>query len=320
MDFYNELVNKTDEEVTEITRKRINELEEEYEKNSDDPDENIIGYKLDYNPEYKAITVNGNQEELSFVSRCFYHGYISKKTKVVYGLKYNYEGEICNKGAFYYLEDDSYIYEFCEYIKDKEVEDEYDLMHYILEFMLGYFKKIEMIDREEMHSLIYKDNKTYFPPIRRHLLTDFKDKGNALCSEYAVMAQNLMSMFKISSSIVIGAEKIDNNGLEQHAFNLIELTDPTTGEKKTFLADFQNYIITYDIDYEPIDIMPFLGRIDELSNEFLESFLHEKKELTFEDYGYLVVGDSAFRIGYDRNRTYLVDNVVYGEKMLTKRN
>ncbi len=63
---------------------------------------------------------------LQFMVRCFYNQFLPKNMKVVYGLRWDsLSGKASNRGNYYYMNDQEYLYDFCKFIKDKEIVDEY---------------------------------------------------------------------------------------------------------------------------------------------------------------------------------------------------
>lgn len=320
MDFYKTICNKSKEEIQELTRKRIEELEQ---KNSDE-EQNIIGYKIDYNPTKFEISIIDGEKSFGVDLRCFYNGYITKNSKIVYGMRYDFDGNASNDGDYYYLDDDSYIYEFSNYIRDIEVHDEYDMLYYILEFLKYYFGTFKEVDREVMNKLIQKEDGTYFPPIRKHELTDFKRKGNALCSEYATMAQNLMSVFGIESSIVIGNERVKNSNpaddtYESHAFNIVEINEPDTNSQRAYLVDFLNSVTCYDEQYNVVEHMPFLAEIEEYNDELIHKLINSEIKLEYPDYCLMYFNSSVIKLGFERTRSYYISNRIEQSKVLKKK-
>ena len=202
MNFYEQIVNLNEKNLRKKIKRKIDKLERKTRKNN--PDYNVLGYHVPANKE-KYDTYEGEEgTNFDLEMRCFYNGYICKNSKVVYGLVYDLNGNAGNYGSYYYVDDDEYIYDFCKYIQDKEIEDIFELLEYMLDFLKDYFGRIKLIDRNNMFQLLYKNEDELYDPIQEHSITHFKNKGNAMCTEYSVMAQNLMRVFDIESYLMIG--------------------------------------------------------------------------------------------------------------------
>ena len=109
---------KTDEEIKEIVDFFISEyVEESKELNNGN---HSIGRELELNPVKKF---NHLEFEIpNVVNR--WEGYIPLGTKIIYGTRVNPDGPtVCNGGSYYYMDDESYLYEFAKFIKDKPIND-----------------------------------------------------------------------------------------------------------------------------------------------------------------------------------------------------
>ena len=304
MNFYNEIKNLDSLHLKEKVRLRI----EEEEKLSFDVDDNVstIGYLLDYNPKDFHIDKN-------FISqfgvdiRCFYSGYIHRGMKFVYGLSYDGLGIVSNDGRYYYLDTDQYIYDFCEFIHDKDIVNEFELFDYLLEFIRDYFGVIKDVDRDKMFQMIRRgDNRIYYDPISEHQFSWFHKAGNAMCSEYALIVQNVLSVFGMDSYFVIGREKTGNEASDSHAFNLVSFVEEDTEEEVHALIDFANYVNVFDVHFHCVGESPYIGYLDKLDEEFVQGIVQGKNHLIYQDYAYLIVGDELVQIGYGRDRDYYV--------------
>lgn len=294
MDFYKELIKLNDKEIDELVDYRIEWLEQ-------DKDVNYIGYNAENNFVKHDVIENNNERSYNLTMRCFHVGFIPKNTKIIYGMIYSYDGNISNEGNYYYIDSHKYIKDFCKYIKDYDIDNEYELFNYILDFLRDYFGSIEKISRDDMFKLIKDDNNRNYDLINEHCLSQFKGKGNALCTEYSIMAQNLLSVFGITSYLVIGKIKTGDNEEDAHAFNLISVND------NDYLIDFSNYVRVLDVNFEYLGESPFIGKLDVIDQEFVDAFINEEEVLEFDDYNYLVVGNSLAKISFDRKRRYFID-------------
>lgn len=316
MNIYKRIEHLSDEELKEMVSRRIKYLECKAKR--ENPGFNELGYHVSENPQQFNVNHTENGANFEVELRCFYNNYIPKGSKMVYGLYYNMVGMAGNTGSYYYIDDDSYILDFCRFVKDKEIEDEFELFDYMLEFIRDYFGYIKEIDRSEMFQLICKDEMNYFPSQKKHSITDFKGKGNALCSEYAVMAQNLMRFFGFESYLMIGHEKVGDSKPESHAFNLINFKHSSEKKNKSAVIDFSNFVKVFDMNYQKIGEMPFIGYIDQLDQEYAEKLINQEEHMVFEDYSYYIIGDTLAKIGYDRTRDYYIDRQILPENEIEK--
>lgn len=318
MDFLEEIYTLNDEDLTKRIKEKIEELEEQ--SKIDNHDINEIGFLLDYNPNDYYL-MDPNKESFCVKLRCFYGGFIPKGMKMIYGLTYNHNGIASNEGRYYTIDDDSYLYDFCKYIKDKDIINEYELFEYTLDFMRDYFGNIKQLEREDMLKMIYqnKDTRVAYHPTQERGLSWFKNKGNAMCSEYAVMAQNILSLFDMQMCLVVGREQTGNEKGESHAFNFVTFTEKETGEEVNALIDFANFVHIYDMNFKKVGASPFIHYIDNLDEEYMMKFLSEDEHLVLPDYSYYILGDKMSQIEYERNRDYYVDKELIPDESVNKR-
>ena len=203
-----------------------------------------------------------------------------------------------------YIDDDSYVLEFCKYIRDKEVNNEYELFNYLLKFINNYFKKIKDVDRYEMFKMIKKSKRNYYSPVNEHKFSEFKGKGNAMCSEIAVVAGNILNVFGMDTHIVIGYVNEDGEEDSAHAYNLISYTETETGEEIDAIIDFSHHTEVCDINYKKIMDVPFIGEIEKLDEELVKKLVFENEILSFEDYFYMLLGNTVVKLGCQRDRNY----------------
>lgn len=304
MDFLEEIRDLNNEELKKLVEEKIKVLEEaSYE---DNPELDTIGYEIDYNPTDFLIELLNGEDTIGIDSNCFYVGYARRGLRVVYGLSYGHENIVSNDGNYYYLDDDSYVLEFCKYIQDKEVNNEYELFNYIIKFIYNYFRRIKDIDRYEMFKMIKQSKKNYYDPIKEHKFSEFKGKGNAMCSEIAVVAGNILNVFGMDTHIVIGHVKIDGEEESAHAYNMISYTETETGEEIDAIIDFSHHTEVCDINYKNIMYVPFIGEIEKLDTELVKKIVNENEILSFEDYFYMLLGNTVIKLGCQRNRNYYI--------------
>ena len=303
MDFLNYIKALSDEELEKVVIEKIKKLEEAKGNKKE-----TIGYQLDYNPTNIPF-VESLDEDVSFGFgvQCIYNGYIPKGTRMVYGFCYDYNGVVSNDGKYYDVDTDDYVLEFCKYIRDKEINSEYDLYDFLLEFIKNYFGYFDDIKRDEMFQMIYKGDRVFFDPYSEHKFSWFKGRGNGLCTEYGLIAQNILNLFDIETSIVIGKVKNDDGKGIMHAFNIISFEGE---EKKDYLIDFAKCTFIYDMNFNIIDCSPFISEIEDCNEELIADFVDGKKHLIFDDYDYLLLGNDLMKLSDDSKRDYYIPNAI----------
>lgn len=316
MKFLNEIRTLSEEQLKKTVEAKIEELEKRSKE--ENPNCNIIGYQVDSNPEFHELKSDGEYVNIELTMRCFYNNFISKDTKMVYGLTYNYDGRAGNGGCYYYVDDQEYLYDFCKFIQEQDVETEYEFFGFIRDFLKGYFGTIKQVEREQMYSLLVDGNEKIIPPRKEHSIKDFKGKGNAMCSEYTVMAQNILRLFDFESYFVIGQEAVSGRNAESHAFNMINFLESETEEERHAIIDFMNPVNVWDISYHKVGEEPFIGQLEALDDDFVDRFINQEEHLVFDDYAYYVLGDTLIKLGFARTRDYFVDTYIHPDKTVNK--
>lgn len=302
MEFLDLIKNCSDEELENIVKERINYLEEYYNSDLDN-----IGYQVDYNPSNYSYSDN---DFYDYGVLCVYRGYIPKNTRITYGVTNDVsKGLVYNEGCYYYLDDDSYIIDFCKFIRNANVLDEYDLFDYTLLFLEKYFGYFKDINRSDMFKMIYNEDGLYFDPINEHKFSSFKKKGNAVCSEYAVASQNILSVFGFDMYMVVGTEGTTKQNSESHAFNLISFIEEETSNVVNALIDFSNNSLVMSIKLEKICRSPFIGYIDCIDSEFIDDLINNDKHLVFDDCDYILFSNSVMKVTNGRKKDYYIDVV-----------
>lgn len=281
MNFYNNIKDMTDEEIEKYLSYEIYNLENISKENNI---YGLIGYNLHFNPGKISIL---DKDKQAFIEEVKFHtGYVPKGTKVVFGCNTYENGMSFNGGEYYVVDDEEYVYEFCKLIKDADVRSDEELLEFILVFLNGYLGGNGNQTRAEMFQLIMKPDCTYYDSIREHKLSDFKGKGNALCTEYAIMANNILTVFGFDSTIVLGELKIGDNEVEDHAFNIVSYTD-NEYNRKDMLVDFSASIDVYDFSYNRIGDVPYIIDLADVDDNFFQKFYYNEKHLRFDDYYYV---------------------------------
>ena len=290
MRILNKIYKLANEELEQYVRTRINTLEEEFISSRDYND--YIGFNLDINPQYSMYKKNN---KVFINNRINY--YIPLYTKVIYGMN-NLNNNTYNMGYYYYIDDDSYIINFLKYIKDYKIEDDYELFENIYWFIHDYFGKYEIIKREKMHRLILKNNNEFYNLNKEHFLTDFYKKGNALCTEYSLLAHNLLTFLGYDSIYTIILN--DNSS---HAFNLVSYFDIYENERENMLIDFSIPVYLMNINREIICTNPYIYELDKSIHIVADNLL-SGKELLCDNYYLMSFEDGIMKVSSDSKRNY----------------
>lgn len=294
-----------EEELDERIRRKIKKLETRAKKKN--PNVHTIGYEVGEDTERKPLFELNGVKCFEIILHSFYNRFIPKGTKVVFGMSYDMTGEVGNGGSYYYLDDDSYIYDFCHYIKDKDIDFEIELFDYLLEFVQNYFGHTQIVDRYQMYRMVLDENGNCFHGEKKHSFKDFKGKGNALCSEISVMVQNILRFLDYESYLVMGNQHIEGLPPGSHAFNFI--TYKRDGKKVHELLDFTSTVSLFDIDLNKIGELPFIGHLDSLDQDFVKDFTQKEKHLKFKNHSRMIIGDSLITLEYDEyGRDYFVSD------------
>lgn len=291
------------EDIDDIVRMRIDCLE----KYSDN-DVSNIGYQVDYNPKYYIVTDDSSLYDYNVL--CMYGGYIPRNIKITYGITNNTSsGLVYNEGCYYYLDDDSYIIDFCKFIKNADVLDEYDLFDYLLLFLENYFGYFKDMSRSDMFKMILKENGLFYSPIAEHKFSSFKKRGNAVCSEYSIAAQNILSIFGFDMHMVFGYQTKTGSESDNHAFNFISFEEEDSNNIVNALIDFSNSSLVLNTNFEKVCRSPFIGYIDCIDDEFISGFINNDICLEFNDYNYMLFPNSVMKVTNDLKRIYSMDNI-----------
>ena len=305
MYYYLKLLETREDNRNIFIKNRIEELEEESKRYENDLE--TIGYYLDYNP------VSQTEKDNVYIDMCgIYKGYARKGTRIVFGISFMNDKKclVGNDGNYYYIDTDDYIYEFCDWIKDIKIEDEFELFYCIQKFIKKYFGTIPSMNREKMFQLIYKDDYSFFKPLKEHGLSWFKEKGNAMCTEYAVLAQNLLSFFGIQSYLLFGEEKENNDSSEYHAFNFISCKDDDTGNECMCLMDFAMPVGIYNLNHELKGEFPYTFFLEDFDEDDLMDYYENEKVFSSPDHMYMMINDDIMEISLSTTREYCVKHEI----------
>ena len=302
MNIYDMLKSMSDEEIEKYVSYEILNLERKSRNNNSC---NTIGYKLDYN--FSKVNILHKDGRVPIEENCCYMGYIPKGVNVVFGCTVAENGMAANSGMYYTVDTDSYIYDFCKYIKNIDVINERDLFEYVLLFIKDYFGTISNNNRIEMFRLISKLDGTYYKPVSEHKFSDFKGKGNAMCTEYAITANNILSILGFDSYVVFGQEKNGESVPEDHAFNLVSYTD-SNYKRVDLLIDFADYIHVFDERHKKIGDSPYVIYLNDFDLEFINDFFSDNLSIKENDYFLMTMGNQLFTVYIDKDRQYYVSS------------
>ncbi|MBP5678845.1 MAG: hypothetical protein J6X28_03345 [Bacilli bacterium] len=314
MRFLNEINNLSEEQMKKRIAQKIERLERKSKTHN--PKVDALGYLMDYKPTIKEFKWDGNKFTTSCKIRCFYNNFLPKDMKIVYGVSLDpTTRKLGNRGHYYYMDDQEYLYEFCKYIKGLEIDNIYDFLGYVSDFLKGYLGTIVRGDRDAMFTTLYDHEGNVFKPTKERSIGDFKKKGVALCSEYATMAQNILRLFDFNSYLVIGNAKIRDRRPEMHSYNLLAYPEYDEEEQdyhyQFFLMDFINGVPVKDINEKVIGIDPFVVPLERIDQEMVDQLVEDELHLVFPEYSYEVIGDTIMRLNYEKyTRDYYIDSKI----------
>ncbi len=303
MNFYYMIRNLSNEQIKELLSLKIDELK--YYASA--YKERFIGIDCDINP----LLEMGGEQKLN--SQAIWQGFIPEDVKIIYSFLPNKNGFTTNNGCYYYIDNHDYLYEFALYIKEQEIKDSLDFLKHVYTFIDDYFFSLDTYNktRMEMHQPFLNSNGRYITPSTGHHLSDFKGKNNAKCSEYSAIAENILSVFGYKT-IYLGGAVNTKYGSGGHAFNLAVI------DNIPCILDFTIPVETYDFQGKIIEISPFLGVITDFNQETLHNHIYDYIPYEFDDYEYLVIGDTTIMINNNSTRSYIAGKVEYYNQKIKK--
>ena len=294
MDFYNTIKNLDDEQIRELISFKIDEARYRSQAFTS----RFIGVDCDINP---TLSIDGEVEP---DSQCMWQGFIPEDVKIIYSFIKDKDGYTVNNGCYYYVKDHDYLYEFAKYIKDKDIKKESEFLCHVYNFIENYFYSLTRHDQERMamHRPLLDKEGRYIPPTSEHLFSDFKNSNSALCSEYSVMAQNILSIFGYVM-IYFGGSVNSPTGKGGHAFNF------TLVGETPCIVDFTIPVNVYNLEGRIIRQSPFLGAINDFTTETLKRHISEHEPYDFKEYFSVDMGFKEKLYPNGKNRTYVIGNV-----------
>lgn len=325
---------KDEEQLYWLTKKLIKEAM--YRAKGFNKYRGLIGTKSEINRKEFDFYPN-HKDRISF-SVPFWSGYIPLNTKIVYGIacgkKFNFDS---NCGYYYYVDDDSYVYTFIKLIKEWEIEDAFDIVSLINGFSKRLFEKlVDPQRRMQMHKLLLKEDYVFFEPTKEHSIKDFYGNGSAQCTEYALIANNLLNVLGIPTYYCMD---------KSHAFNVMFLENDKE-DYDGYLLDYSESIPVYNAKNEYVGKYPFYEKIEtekkrflyvnsedceeipydktkeeiEEEENFFEDFVNKGKRIKTNDFFAIIINDRMFKAPTKDRREYGVEcNEVEEKKILVKR-
>ena len=280
---------KDENELLDFIENRLAECIREGNKINDGYE--VIGEMVDINPK-REILLDSHQADESdgYDINIFWNKFIPPNVKIVFGVEY-LEG--CHNGYYYYMDDFDYLFSFIQGVLGREIYDEIDLISYIHLFLRQYFVDLtEKRNREDYFKLICDSNGQYFEPTIPHSISFFKGKSIAQCTEFGAVAQNIMSFFGLETLYIH-----DN----LHAYNIVEFGGE---EKTTSVVDFSKGVYHYNILTKERSYLPFIGDIEECSDELLQELMNTDGRLQFHEYRLYSLGKAVIEQTLEETRSY----------------
>ena len=305
---------KNDEQLYWLTRRLIKDAVKDAKCNN--INKGTIGSKLEINPTDYHLE-NCFEDCYRFTIQTW-NGYIPKGTKIVYGSIFNeYNNTVCCGGNYYYLDDESYVYEFIKYIKKYKVKDIFDVVWVINKYIMELFENdINPAKKEDIHKLLYKDSRTpiFFNPTKEHSIKDFYGNGGAECSEYSVVANNLFSVLNIPITLLV-----DEEG--EHVFNLLYLENEESEEGYDFyIIDYCLFVDMFDENFNFKGSLPFFKKIDNGSFELIDRVIKDGLRIVFNDYFVYCINGKQYKYDLDGERHYGIKKGIIESKKLALTN
>lgn len=246
----------------------------------------------------------GEPKKFEFLYNSGWNGFIDSNIRVTFGAIYNLiNGEVDFKGRFYYVDTREFIYDFCYKYKDFDFEDEFDLICFVKLSMDEYFNSITCLNdvsREDMVLPICKDNDTDFDIM--HKFSDFKGRNNAMCTERAVFANNLLSVYGLGVCMALG-NIVVNGKDEGHAYNFVDIGDGLS------LVDFSVGTDLYNLTNDKVMTFPFVHDMGEDKTR-LDEFAETSEKIHCPSYINIIYGDDLYMFYIDKERIYNIGNFI----------
>ena len=158
------------------------------------------------------------------------HGFLSSDTRVHYDV-----GGMRNIVSSYLIGSSNYMYDFVEYARERRAHGGRKLLSTVNQFMIHYFGDNKgPVDENDRGDVLLASaiedsdgdgDDAFWDAVENRTLSDLKNKNVAMCTEYAAMAQNILTFLGYDSTMCHGS--VAMYGVEQpistgHAFNIVK--------------------------------------------------------------------------------------------------
>ena len=281
---------------------------------------NIVPGKIIYDHNGKPIT--GDFED-RFIF--MWTGFIPSNIAINYSYKKSelYDSYY-NLGAYYYVDSYEFLLEFSKLLKSRidSITNDYELIKMVDEYIKYYFFGFcnREYERKEITQLMV-DSKLHFIDHSNSYLSDFKHMNAARCSEFNVMANNILNYLGIYSSYTFGniAMSYDNetddrfNYYDPHAYLFAKF------DGSFCIMDFSANTYLFNMDVERIDYFPYIEKLINFNNK-INKFLDDNQfELIYcDNTTYIKLSDGIYSYN-DVGRVYyygeLLSSLEYKKKI-----
>lgn len=260
----------------------------------------VLGVDCSINPEFDGL------EEVVHNTKAMWAGFLRDDVKIVYKFIKDDNGYTVNEGCYYYMDDNKYLYDFGEYIKDKKIENDYEFLDCIIKFLDSYlYNELDIAKNDtDVYPIIYDSRNRVIDSIGRHSISDFYSDNSAQCSEYSAMASNILSVFGYDV-LYLGGSVNCKSGSGGHAYNIAILDDGYA------IIDFSVPVSKSDITGNIIGCSPFIGFLEEDSMGYISSFAISHEPIDLTDYEIVRLTDNDLFISNGDKRHYVIGNVNY---------
>ena len=291
------LHNVNEKDIANLINKYIDLAMKESKNNNYDI--KTLGCESEINPTNYHIADKSDIDHILIDGVSFWIGFIPEDVKVVYGWNVDKNFVLSNQGCYYYINDKNYLYNFAKFIKDKKISNDSDLIFLVYSYIKDYFYSFNKIDRDELHRLIYKNDKLFYKPTNEHSILDFKEKGAAKCTEYSALLQNILSTFGYSIIYLTGSLIGEDN----HAFNIAII------DNEYHLIDFSIPVNCFDINCNFIKKIPYMYELKDFTNEDLDEMIYSNKVLELDDFECHLINGNYYNFPKVKKRKYKVENM-----------
>lgn len=288
----------TYEEVVELVDEVI---EEEIEISKSNNSRDFIGF---YSEHTCKRFLTDNPKSFEIVYNSGWNGFIDNNIRITFGAFYNLSnGQSDFKGNHYYMDTRDFIYDFCYEHKDYEFVDEFDLICCIKDSMDKYFNSftfLNEVSRDKMVLPITKEHGCDYEII--HSFSEFKGKNNAMCTEKAAFANNILSVYGVGVAMALGNIVVDGKD-EGHAFNFVDIGDGLS------LVDFQICDNLYNLSNDCFRKIPFIHDMGEDKTR-LDELADTSERIHCPSYLNVLYGDELYSFYTGKERIYNIGDVV----------